>query len=67
MVGEENRDMVMCANCRWSASLLRGSTGFSRCPVCFTNTIEIIPVNDDESYNLILWGNKGFEIEFQND
>jgi len=62
MASEENRDMILCSNSRWSASLLRGSSEFSRCPVCFSNTIEIIPVNDHESYNLILKGNTGFVI-----
>lgn len=67
MAGEENRDMVICTSCRWSASLLRGSVGFSRCPICIANTVEVIPVGDHESYNLFLKGNTGFEIEFQND
>lgn len=59
MVGEENRDMVICGNCRWSASLLKGSAEFSRCPICISDAIEIIPVNDDESYDLKLRGNAG--------
>ena len=64
---DENRDLIICLNCRWSASLLRGSAGFNRCPVCASDTIESIPVNDHERYAVMFKGNRGFEIEFQDD
>ena len=64
---EENRDLVICVNCRWSASLLIGSTGFSTCPVCGNNVIETIPVNDHEKYDVKMKERTGFEIEFSND
>ncbi|MGA7976316.1 MAG: hypothetical protein WB975_03695 [Nitrososphaeraceae archaeon] len=47
--------------------MLTGSAGFSRCPVCARSTIEVIPVNDHERYSVMLKGNRGYEIEFQND
>ena len=54
-------------NCGWSASLLKGSGGFSICPVCRKDSIEVIPVSDRERYILVLKGEKGFEIDFDVD
>ena len=48
-------------------SLLTGSNGFSSCPICQNKNIEVVPVNDNESYNVMLKSNKSIEIEFQND
>ena len=64
--GDENRDLLICANCSWSASLLLGSNGFNKCPNCDSKNIEVVPVNDSESYNVRLKG-KTFEIDFQNE
>lgn len=65
--GEEYRDMVICNNCGWSASLLKGSSGFRMCPVCGKDSIEVIPVSDRERYILVRKGEKGFEIDFDVD
>lgn len=46
MSREEHRDLVICDICLWSASLLRGSKGFTKCPMCGKETVEVIPVND---------------------
>lgn len=64
--GEEYRDLVICNNCQWAASLLRGSTGYSACPVCGNATLDTIPVNDHEAYTMII-KNRNVEIEFTKD
>jgi len=63
MSREEHRDLVICGICLWSASLLRGSKGFTKCPMCGKETIEVIPVNDHETYTLRM-KEKGIEVEF---
>ena len=63
MSGEEHRDLVICDICHWSASLLRGSKGFTKCPRCGKETVEGIPVNDHETYTLRMKV-KGIEVEF---
>lgn len=62
--GQEYRDLVICNNCFWSASLLKGSKGFDRCPNCGTANLEITPVDDYECYLLQFDQRKGIEIEF---
>lgn len=63
MANEENRDLVICNNCLWAVSLLRGSVGFKICPVCHYSNLDTIPVNDYEAYRLKIQG-KNVEIEF---
>ena len=63
MSGEEHRDLVICDICHWSASLLRGSKGFTKCPRCGNETVEVVPVNDHETYTLRM-KEKGIEVEF---
>ena len=31
---DQYKDLVICNDCSWTASLLRGSSGFETCPVC---------------------------------
>jgi hypothetical protein len=59
----ENRDLVICNGCLWAASLLRGSHGYSLCPVCGNSALDTITVNDYEAYTLDI-KNKIVEIEF---
>ena len=63
MSGEEHRDLVICGICHWSASLLSGSKGFTKCPRCGKETVEVMPVNDHETYTLRM-KEKGIEVEF---
>ena len=58
-----NRDMVICSKCLWAASLLRGSQGYSTCPVCGASSLDTIPVEDHESYTMAI-RNQSVEIEF---
>jgi hypothetical protein len=61
--GEEHRDLVICNNCLWAASLLRGSPGFQSCPMCSNSVLDTIPVEDYEAHTLEI-RNKSVEIEF---
>jgi len=60
----ENRDLVICNNCLWSVSLLKGSKLFDRCPICNGVKIEIIPVEDYENYKLSESQKRGVSVEF---
>ncbi|TLY10417.1 MAG: hypothetical protein E6K85_03415 [Thaumarchaeota archaeon] len=66
MAGEEYRDLVICNNCLWAASLLKGSRGFMVCPVCGNMSLDVIPVNDYEAYTMKI-RNKSVELEFTKD
>ena len=50
----EYRDLVICNNCLWTASLLEGSAGFKICPICINENLEVIPVEDYESYKMTI-------------
>jgi 4-hydroxy-3-methylbut-2-en-1-yl diphosphate synthase IspG/GcpE len=62
----EYRDLVICNNCLWAASLLKGSHGFIACPVCNNIILDVIPVSDYEAYTMNI-KNKNVEIEFKKD
>lgn len=62
--GAENRDLVICNNCLWAASLIKGSKMFHRCPLCNGENIEVIPVEDYENYKLSMSPKRGLTIEF---
>ena len=63
-IGTENRDLVICNNCLWALSLLRGSHVFDCCPVCNSKNLEVIPVEDYEVYKLEISRKRGLSIEF---
>ena len=63
-IGTENRDLVICNNCLWAVSLLRGSHVIDCCPVCNSKNLDVIPVEDYESYKLDIRGKRGLSIEF---
>ena len=65
--GTENRDMVICNNCLWAVSLLKGSQVFVRCPLCNRKNLEVILVEDYENYKLELSRKRGLGIEFTSD
>lgn len=64
--GEEYRDLVICNDCQWAASLLKGSSGFTSCQVCGNARLDRIPVNDYEAYSISI-RNRNVEIEFTKD
>jgi hypothetical protein len=63
-IGTENRDLVICNNCLWAVSLLKGSQGFVYCPICNGRNLEVIPVEDYEAYKIGIRGKRGLSIEF---
>ena len=63
-IATENRDMVICNNCIWAVSLLKGSRVFDSCPVCNSKNLEVIPVEDYEGYKLEITRKRGLSIEF---
>jgi Zn finger protein HypA/HybF involved in hydrogenase expression len=62
--GDENRDLVICNNCMWFVSLLKGSEVFDRCPACNGKDLEVMPVEDYEHYKLEVSQKTGLSIEF---
>lgn len=62
--GAENRDLVICNNCLWAVSLLKGSQVFVRCPLCNRKNLEVIPVEDYENNKLVVSRKRGLSIEF---
>lgn len=62
--GAENRDLVICNNCLWAVSLLKGSKVFDRCPMCKGVKLEVIPVEEYEDYKLSKSEKRGLSIEF---
>ena len=65
--GTENRDLVICNNCMWAISLLKGSQVFDCCPVCNGKDLEVIPVEDYEDYKLDINRKRGLSIEFSSE
>ena len=61
---DENRDLIICNNCQWALSLLKGSQVFDRCPMCHRKSLEVIPVEDYENYKLEVNRKRGLSIEF---
>ena len=66
LVTHESRDLVICNNCLWAASLLNDSyaTNLQICPICRKKGLEIIPVSDYEYYTMHIDKRRGIDIEF---
>lgn len=66
LVMQEYRDLVICNNCLWAASLLKdsASVNFQLWTTCGKGNLEIIPVADYESYKMSIDNKRGIEIEF---
>jgi len=62
----EYRDLVICNNCLWAASLLNDSSSvdFELCPNCGRRGLEIIPVGHYESYKMSIDNKWSIKIEF---
>jgi hypothetical protein len=61
---DEYRDLVICNDCSWMVSLLRGSSAFEICPICEKRNLDIIPVGDHEGYIVHIKEKRGIEKEF---
>ena len=45
-------------------SVLKGSTGFKICPICRNENLEVVPVEDHESYKMNIDSKRGIGIDF---
>jgi hypothetical protein len=43
---------------------LKGSTGFKICPICRNENLEVVPVEDHESYKMNIDSKRGIGIDF---
>ena len=59
-----HRDLIICNNCLWSASLLKRPVGLKICPICRNKDLEVIPVEDYESYKIDIDSKRGIGISF---
>ena len=61
----EYRDLVICNNCLWAASLLNDSSSvdFELCPNCGRRGLEIIPVGHYESYKMSIDNKRRIKID----
>ena len=66
LITQEYRDLIICNNCLWAVSLLKdsASVNFQLCPMCGWKDLEIIPVDNYESYKMSIDKKRGIEIEF---
>lgn len=64
---------AICNSCYWSASyfnidnldsLSRSSSHVLHCPVCKSNSTELMPISTDESFRIDYNTTKGMEMEF---
>ena len=62
--GAENRDLVICNNCLWYVSLLKGSKVINQCSVCYGKDLKVIPVEDYADYKLEVTQKRRLSIEF---
>jgi len=60
---QTTRDLVICNDCSWMVSLLRGSPVFEVCLICGKRN-HIIPVGDHEGYIVQIKEKRDMEIEF---
>ena len=63
-IGREYRDLIICNNCLWAVSMLKGCRAFVYCPICKGKDLEVIFVEDYESYKIGLSEKNGLSIEF---
>jgi hypothetical protein len=74
-----DRQFALCESCFWSATILNsaqkniriincaasiGSTTINHCPVCSNNNVSLIPLQNDEIYNMNIRSKGGLELRF---
>jgi hypothetical protein len=62
------RKFLLCETCFWSATIFKptrkAATIINSCPVCSNSNISIIPLTNDEVYELFIGAKGGLEIKF---
>ncbi|MGC2683328.1 MAG: hypothetical protein WA323_15815, partial [Candidatus Nitrosopolaris sp.] len=62
------RQFLLCETCFWSASIFKSTqknaTIINFCPVCSNSNISVIPLTNDDVYELYVGSKGGLEIKF---
>lgn len=62
------RQFLLCETCFWSATIIKliqkNATIINSCPVCSNSNIAVIPLTDDDVYELYVRSKGGLEIKF---
>jgi hypothetical protein len=62
MIGEAS--FVLCEECFWCASWMSPTRSISKCSMCFSNRISLIPIAKNESYVYSVTESDGLDIRF---
>jgi hypothetical protein len=62
------RQFLLCERCFWMATIFKSTrkdaTTINSCPVCSNSNISVIPLTNDEVYELFVGSKGGLEIKF---
>jgi hypothetical protein len=62
------RQFVLCESCFWSATIFKSTQNnvqiINSCPICSNDNISLIPLANDEAYELYVRSKGGLEIRF---
>jgi cytochrome c5 len=58
-----NRLFALCEKCYWTATILKKVEGY-QCPVCHSEEVALIPLDNDERYEYSLEPKQGLQIKF---
>jgi hypothetical protein len=63
-----DRQFALCESCFWSATFLNTTQKnihiINYCPVCSNNSVSLIPLANDDIYNMNLRSKGGLELTF---
>lgn len=63
-----DRQFALCESCFWSATILRprerNAYSANSCPICSSESISLIPLTNDDIYELYVRSKGGLEIKF---
>jgi hypothetical protein len=62
MIGEVS--FVMCEECFWCASWMSPTRSISKCSMCFSNRVCLIPIAKNESYVYSVTESGGLDVRF---
>ena len=63
-----DRQCLLCERCFWSATIIssaqKNAIRSNCCPVCSNSNISVIPLTNDDAYELYVRSNGGLEMKF---
>ena len=63
-----SRQCLLCETCFWSATIIRSTQKnaiiINCCPICSNSNISVIPLANDDAYELYVRSNGGLEMKF---